>query len=69
MLKTKCLLAEKKYFNGSIIEQDVINLDNKDQNTDNYLYYCGTAAAKPEISFSANFSITDQKKVVYHYLN
>lgn len=69
MLKTKCLLAEKKYFNGSITEQDAINLDNKDQNTDNYLYYCGTVAAKPEISFSANFSITEQKKVVYRYLN
>lgn len=70
-INTKYLLAEKKYFNGSIIEQDKIDikLDSKDQNTGNYLYYCGTAAAKPEISFSANFSITEQKKVVYQYLN
>ena len=70
MLKTNCLLADKNYFDGSIIkEQKAINLDNKDQNTDNYLYYCGTAAAKPEISFSVKFSITEQKKVVYQYLN
>ena len=69
MLKTKCLLADGKYFNGSVMVQNTITLDNKDQETDNYLYYCGTAAAKPEISFSVNFSITEQKKVVYQYLN
>lgn len=68
MLDTKCLLADRKYFDKSIMTQDNIILDGENQ-IDNYLYYCGTAAAKPEISFSANFSITDQKKVVYWYLN
>lgn len=68
MLKTKCLLADGKYFDGTSLRDNSINIDAINQNTDNYLYYCGTAPAKPEISFDVTFDTTEQKRVAYKYL-
>lgn len=68
MLKTDCFLANKGYFNGTNFETSYSSLDATKQTTDTFLYYCGTAPAKPEISFDVSFDKLTNKKVVYPYL-
>ena len=81
MFKTNCFLANNYYcsYNDSLISINKNNgyeLDAENQTTDTYLYYCGTAPAKPIISFDIepvinegtgkiSFPNKDENKITY----
>ena len=64
MLQIPCFLSNKKYFNGSQIEQDKIELN--DTQTDLYLYYCGTAPSKPIISFDTKLNFLEDNILAFN---
>lgn len=71
MLNLNCILAGKNYFNATdkTVKQSVgVSLDPVEQN-DAYLYYCGTAEAKPIISFTLTPQVDDSHEVSFGNTN
>lgn len=67
MLKAPCFLANNLYYNGtSVVSNSGLVIDPEDQETDRYLYYCGTAKEKPIIEFKAKPRIDKEGKVFFN---
>lgn len=68
MLKTSCFLANRKYFDGTQIQNEYsgYNFEVAKQN-DIYLYNCGTAAEKPILEFNVSVELNLDKEDEYRY--
>lgn len=70
MLQNSCFLADNKYFDDKegIKEQEQINLLEEEQES-RYLYYCGSASAKPIISFDMEPIVNSDTGLVSFWKN
>ena len=69
MLTTKCFLANNNYCtysnsSATVSKNNGQKLDVTDQETDTYLYYCGTARSFPEISFDIGLVINSDSGII-----